>query len=178
MKKIFFLIILILSLHITTSGNFGGWSISKELFNYIKKNLEPGSTILELGSGWATNELSKYYTVYSVEHNQNWIGKYQTNYIYAPIKNGWYDIEVLKRKLPKMYDLILVDGPTGTIGRYGFFKNLSLFKTNIPIIFDDTNRKVEYKLMLDIATFLNNNKIIFEEKGKNFGVVIPKSNIE
>ena len=41
----------------------------------------------------------KYYSVFSIEHDQSWIGKYNTHYIYAPIKNGWYDIEILKREL-------------------------------------------------------------------------------
>ena len=67
------------------------WSISKELFDYIRKILPEGSTIVELGSGWASEQLSKYYTVYSIEHSEKWLDKYNTNYIYAPIKNNWYE---------------------------------------------------------------------------------------
>ena len=31
--------------------SFGGWAISKELFEWILKHIPKGSTILELGSG-------------------------------------------------------------------------------------------------------------------------------
>ena len=40
-------------------GDFGGWSISKSLFEFIKELLEPGSRIIETGSGWGTGELAK-----------------------------------------------------------------------------------------------------------------------
>ena len=88
------------------------WSVSKELFYYIRSVLPEGGTMLELGSGFMSKEFSKFYTVYSIEHDKHYIGRYNTNYIYAPIKNGWYSIEALKEKLPAMYDLILIDGPT------------------------------------------------------------------
>jgi hypothetical protein len=47
--------------------------------------LVDGSTILELGSGWASGELSKHYRVYSVEHDEKWLDAFDTNYIYAPL---------------------------------------------------------------------------------------------
>lgn len=151
---------------------FGGWSISKELFDCIRTLLPVGKTLLELGSGWASEEFSKYYTVYSIEHDQDWVDKYTTNYIYAPITNGWYDVEILKKELPAHYDLILVDGPPGWIGRGGFYTYLSLFNTNVPIIFDDVNRPAEYELMVNVATFLHKKFVIFtDSSNKQFGVV-------
>jgi len=173
-KYPFFIASIILLLHLHADGTFGNSSISKQLFNYIRNNLAIGSTILELGSGWASGELSKYYTVYSIEHDKKWVNQYTTNYIYAPIKNKWYDVATLKKELPTAYDLILVDGPPGPIGRYGFYKNLSLFNTNVPIIFDDINRKAEYNLMIDTASFLQHKIALFEGKEKYFGVVIPE----
>jgi predicted O-methyltransferase YrrM len=121
--------------------NFGGWSIDKELFDFIRSVLPEGKIMLELGSGWSSQKFSEYYTVYSIEHNEKWVGKYSTHYIYAPIKNGWYDISILSKKLPQSYDLILIDGPTGDIGRGGFYSHLDLFNTNVIMIFDDINRK-------------------------------------
>jgi len=155
--------------------DFGhNWSISKELFDYIRSILAKGKTILELGSGWASSELSKYYTVYSIEHNKYWLNKFNTHYIYAPIKDRWYDTEILKNKLPKTYDLILVDGPPGpTIGRGGFYTNLHLFNTDVPIIFDDVNRQAEYDLMVKVANTLNRSFIIFDDSArKQFGVLL------
>ena len=149
-----------------------GAAMSKELFYYIRNTLEIDKIILELGSGWTSGELSKFYAVYSVEDNQQWLNKFKTHYIHAPIKNGWFDIEVFKKQLPSKYDLIIVDGPAGHIGRSGFFKNLDLFNTNIPIIFDDVNRKSEYDLMCDVAKKLNRTYTIFpDSKGGQFGVV-------
>ena len=72
------------------------------------------STILELGSGTGTIELVKHYTVYSIEHQKQWVGEAsRSNYIYAPLKTyggvfNWYDNHYLNN-LPKDYDLLLID---------------------------------------------------------------------
>lgn len=144
-----------------------------KLYGYILSLVSPGATILELGSGWASSELSRHLKVYSIEHDQNWLNKYKTNYIYAPIVDGWYSIEHLKGKLPASYDLILVDGPTGWIGRHKFFDNIHLFKTNVPIIFDDVNRDAEYKLMMKIAELLKRQPHVVKCGNKSFGALIP-----
>jgi len=125
---------------------FDGWTISQELFDWIRANLPDGKTILELGSGNGTIELLKHYEVYSVEHDQYWLDRaVGCNYIYAPIRDyneyKWYDVS--KLTLPEHYDLIIVDGPTGTIGRGGFIENINLFNTDVPIIIDDTQRQAE-----------------------------------
>lgn len=158
--------------------NLGGWAISVDLLIYIHKILPEGSTILELGSGTGTGELAKYYHMHSIEHAKDWVDRYNSEYIFAPIKNydnyKWYDIDYLFNKLPEHYDLILVDGPPGPIGRYGFLHNLSLFNCNVPIIFDDTQRKAEITLCIDTAKTLNRPyKFIKCSDGKSFGVIIP-----
>jgi len=146
---------------------FGGFSIDEQVFEYINKVLKEGDTILELGSGWASGELSKRFTVYSIEHDMKWVNRYDTNYIYAPIvdistnkedrkhEKRWYDPEIVKQNIPENYDLILIDGPPGWIGRGGFLKYIHLFKTDVPIIFDDVNRRDERLLMQDTAKLLN-----------------------
>ena len=161
------------------SKNFGGWSIDKEVFDYIQQVLPAGKTILELGSGWASEILSEYYTVYSIEHDPQWVGKYNTHYIYAPIINGWYDVSVLSNELPTHYDLILIDGPTGTIGRGKFYTNLYLFNTNTIMIFDDVNRIAEYNLLVAVSQKLNKPYTIYKSNGqKNFGVILPEKKFE
>ena len=154
--------------------SFGGWSMEEELFNFIRAVLPPGKTILELGSGWVTGQFSKYYTLHSVEHNKMWINKYDSNYIYAPIKNKWYDPDILKKILPTEYDLILVDGPPGFGGtnRLGFYDNLDLFKTDIPIIFDDVDREAEYSLMMRVAQKLQRDVAVFTGNNKKFGIIL------
>lgn len=150
------------------------WSISEELFKYIRNVLPEGSTILELGSGWGTGELAKWYIMYSVENDPKWLNKYNTHYIYAPIVNGWYDTKVLKKELPREYDLLLIDGPLATIGRSKFFDNIHLFNTNVTMIFDDVNRKPELDLFNKVAEYVKRPTIILSGNGKQFGVILPK----
>lgn len=153
---------------------FGNWAISENLYNYILALLPEGSAILELGSGWGTGELAKKYTMHSIENDVAWVGKYNSHYIHAPIVNSWYDVTVLEKELPYIhYDLILIDGPLGTIGRGKFFDNLVLFNSNVPMIFDDVNRKPEYDLLVKVATFLNRPFEIITDKNKQFGIILP-----
>jgi hypothetical protein len=148
--------------------NLNGFSISEQLFAWIGENIPIGSVILELGSGSGTIELCKYYTVYSVEHDEKFIGLSRSNYIHAPIKSGWYDVEILKKQLPEKYDLLLIDGPPGTIGRHKFFENIHLFRTNIPVIFDDTHRKAEKETAMKTAAFLGRPYQQFSSNKKSF----------
>lgn len=131
--------------------SFGGWSISKELFDWILSNLSKGSTILELGSGSGTKELVKFYNVYSVEHDIKWVDLVpESTYIHAPLVDGWYDVEILKDKLPKEYDLLLIDGPIGE-SRINIINHYDMFNKNIPIIIDDTNRENDKNMSLFLS---------------------------
>ena len=95
--------------------NLDNWAISQEMFDWIRENIPKGGTILEFGSGTGTIELTKHYTVFSVEQNKEWVGKapLSTYVIYAPIKGDWYDIDIVFNEIPQHYDLIIVDGPGG-----------------------------------------------------------------
>ena len=154
--------------------SFGGHSMNEACFNFIREILPDGKTILELGSGWTTGELCKYYNVISIESNPQFLNHHHSNYIYAPIKlysdtfmppalpgmgsalqKGWFDPEAIKKNLLKDYDLILVDGPPGPIGRGGFYLYLHYFNTDVPIIFDDTHRPAEKALLKKVSKKLN-----------------------
>jgi hypothetical protein len=135
--------------------SFGGWAISRKLFEWILNHLPKGSTILELGSGNGTKELVKFYNVYSVEHNIEWVNLVpESTYIYAPLINGWYDVEILKQELPTHYDLLLIDGPIGK-NRVNIINHYKMFKTDIPIIIDDTNREDDNNLSIFLRKTLN-----------------------
>ena len=67
--------------------------------------------------------------------------------------------------LPTDYDLILVDGPNGSKGRAGFLKHLNLFKTNVPIIFDDVYRVPEMMLLEKVASALNKTYELYYVNG-------------
>jgi hypothetical protein len=142
---------------------WGQWSIDKSLYDFIRKVMPEGGSILELGSGWSTSELSKNYTMHSVEHDEEFVGKYNSTYIHAPLKehkkiknhkyNIWYDADVLRNKLKGIkYDLLLIDGPPGT--RSGFIKYIDLFDTNAIWIFDDSNRGSDWDVVNSAASRL------------------------
>lgn len=152
--------------------SFGGWAISKELFDWILENIPTGSTILELGSGNGTKELVKFYNVYSVEHDIRWVDLVpKSNYIHAPLVDGWYDIEVLKEKLPISYDLLLIDGPIGE-NRVNIMRYYDMFNKNVPIIIDDTNRENDKNMSLFLLEKFNKQFTFTVECGdKKFTII-------
>ena len=173
--------------------SFGGWSINEVCFDYIKDILPDGKIILEFGSGFGTEQLAKHYKMYSIENYKEWIGKYNSTYIYAPIKqyevggsnifgnedyftapvgipgekhseqSGWYDPDIVEKNLPSHYDLILVDGPNGMFGRGGFYKYLDWFNTDVPIIIDDINRDGERIMMEKISEKIGRDYTILSD---------------
>ena len=153
--------------------SFGGWSIGKDLYDFISQNLSEGKSILEFGSGESTQELIKKWNVYSVEENVEWSGKYHNKYILAPIENksyseqngwdGWYNTEILSKNLPSSVDLILVDGPCYG-NRNGLFNNKELI-LNLGfelIIFDDIERNSDLKCYNDFVNYYKVNNISIE----------------
>ena len=91
----------------------GTFEISKNFLSFIKNHLPLNSTILELGSGGGTLELIKSgYKMISIEQNPNYLNLHHNNYCHAPLKEGWYDIEIVNDFIKeKSYDAILIDGP-------------------------------------------------------------------
>ena len=115
---------------------------------WVINNIPHKKNIIELGAGLtSTRVFNDFYNLYSIEHNEKYINIYKgVNYIHAPLKNEWYDPDIIERMLPDDYDCIVVDGPPGMLNnnnqiRYGFIKNIQLFKQDVPIIFDDTDRE-------------------------------------
>jgi len=142
----------------------GRIDISNECQEFIKKIIPIGSTIIELGSGIGTKELVKNYKVYSIEQNARWIGYVpESNYIYAPLRNNWYDVNIIQSAMPTSYDALLIDGPQGA-GRLNMMDNLSLFSLldKIPIIIDDINRPEERELLEALSSHLNKPFSILE----------------
>ena len=144
----------------------------------VRQLVPENSTIVELGSGNGTNLLTKQYKVYSVEDNENWVGYCNdSNYIHAPIKTvdydgtdiPWYDIKALQNGLPSDYDLLLIDGPSGKIGRSGLLRNLHLFRKDVPFVIDDTLRKHECQIAREMAFLLNRPLYVFW----NFSIISP-----
>jgi hypothetical protein len=163
-------------------AEFGGWSIDEVLYNFICDRWPKGKSILEFGSGRGTKALAEHYVVHSVEHDIRWLNKYNSNYIFAPLKSHkplrhysgtvWYDPEILEESIKSIhYDLILVDGPPGP-NRAGFLKYSDLFDLDVPIIFDDVHRKSAYKVMIGFSAKLKQPCTIYNAHGsKHFGFI-------
>lgn len=153
-------------------SNLNNWAISEEMYAWITKEIPEGKTILEFGSGTGTIELTKHYKVFSVEQNSKWVGLApDSNYIYAPLKRGWYDADIVFSEIPKDYDLIIIDGPMGQDFRSGIDEHWSKLNTNVPLLFDDTHRTKDRDHAIHVASLLK--KDWSEVKGwqKNFIIV-------
>jgi hypothetical protein len=131
--------------YISNNWQLDDWSITKECFDKIIEILPFGSTILEIGSGNSTNILSEFYNMISLESNPEWMNKFKSEYHLIPLKmfkseifgeTNWLDADILRPVLKDLnYDLLMIDSGGDRVGIYDF---IHLFKTNIPIIFDDT----------------------------------------
>ena len=158
-------------------SNLGGWAIGHEFYNFLSQNLEEGKTILEFGSGKGTIELTKRWKVYSIEHDEQWVGTApDSNYIHAPLgEDGWYDAKKVFDNLPEKYDCIIVDGPIGPKARLGIDKHWDKLNTDIMIIFDDTDRPKDKEHAIRIAELLNKSCLEISEtvgKKKKFIVLL------
>jgi len=153
--------------------NLNNWAISQEMFQWIRKNITEGSTILEFGSGTGTVELTTHYEVYSVEQNEKWCGlASKSNYIHAPIVNGWYHEDTVFNNIPLKYDLLLVDGPAGTGNREGIAKHWDKLDLSVPIIMDDTHRIRELKFAQQTAKLLDKTLEIIPGHQKSFALIL------
>ena len=131
----------------------------KECISYIKEKLPEGSTILEFGSGASTHILSKTYNMISIEEDKYWANRYDSDYLLAPIKDDWYDIDMVNNFLKdKSYDAIIIDGPAkGDRKKLVELIENDIIKINknVMIFVDDVQRSDEYILALKLSTILN-----------------------
>ena len=135
-----------------------GWMLPKEAYSWIESNIPSGSIIVELGSGHGSIRLSEEYEVWSIEHDEDWIGIASVNYIHAPLvplsndsEKLWYDPIMINAEIPSNYDMLLIDGPTGDIGRSGILSHLDIFSLDVPILVDDVQRNDEMHIALELS---------------------------
>lgn len=129
---------------------FDSWTISRELFNTIRKIVPEGGAIVELGSGKGTKQLLKHYYVTSVEHDPKFCIKRSDRHrmFFAPLVDNWYDRNVIMRAVSNTYPhLLLIDGPPGHT-RIEMQRFFHLFKhLKCPVIFDDVSRHLDEIVM-------------------------------
>lgn len=151
---------------------WGGSGIERETFEFIFKTIQPGSKILELGSGFcSTKVLSMVYDLHTVEENIAFLNKHNdAKYIYAPLNGNWYNKEILKLKLPTDYTFVFVDGPAGEHKRLGMLDNLDLFNKEASYLVHDTYRECDRKLAEELAVRLN-KQVKFHSGKDNFAYI-------
>jgi hypothetical protein len=163
--------------YISNNWPLDDWSITKECFDKIIEILPFGSTILEIGSGNSTEILSNFYNMISIESNPEWMYKFKSKYHLVPCKmvkseifgeTNWLDVDILTPILQNInYDLLIVDAGGARVGIYDF---IHLFKTNIPIIFDDTMNSDYLKCANMVADKLNKQCITYQCKVNKYAV--------
>lgn len=159
--------------------NLGGWAIGNNLFQYMYETYaNKNKIILELGSGTGSEELSKIFTVYSIEHDKNWMDRYNTNYIYAPLIDGWYDPQIVEAAISNIkYDLLLIDGPPQH-NRQNIKNFMHLFDPTIPWIFDDSERSPIRELADTHKEKYDTEIVEISEGGRKFStILIPKQKL-
>ena len=157
------------------------WMLSDGAFEAVRVLSNPNSVIVEFGSGEGTERLTRLGKIYSIEHDENWILGYpKVEYIHAPLvaieplpgfnHKEWYDSKVLENNIPSECDIVIVDGPLGSIGRSGLLRHLSLFPKGVSWVIDDTNREDEARLADYISLALK----LHHQKYWNFSVLTPE----
>jgi len=141
-----------------------GWMLPQEVMDWIVENIPEGGRILEFGSGHSSIALAEKYDLWSVEHDFEWSGISGGKDILAPIttnptstqngEQGWYDPTFLTQ-LPSSVNLILIDGPPGSIGRSGILEYVDALPDSDFIIVDDTDRPPENNLMVQMRQRMN-----------------------
>ena len=137
-------------------------NVTAALSDRIIETIPAGSVFLELGSGKGTRKLVEHFDVYTVEHDPQYVGSVPgAKYIHAPLRpvphnvawkrfpalTEWYDVDVLRRELPKSYAAVLVDGPPNSFRRAGFYVYYSLFDPTAVVFLDDVGRENESRML-------------------------------
>ena len=118
--------------------------LPEEAFAWMDSQVPPNARVLELGSGEGTRRLCEMFPsgVTSVEHNPTYLYTTPATYLFAPIRDDWYHADALAPQLPPEYDFLLIDGPPGAL-RPNVVDHLRLFRQDVPILYDDTERSAD-----------------------------------
>lgn len=154
--------------------DMGPYAMSPDLINLLRGLLPIGASVAELGSGAGTAELSKTFKMQSVEHNRQWTGLYNSEYIHAPLVDGWYNPRIIKRNLKPGYKALIVDGPHGSERRALFINHADIFDLQNWIIFDDIHRDMEYACFMKLTNELGRSYGTYvDDRQRAFGVIVP-----
>lgn len=130
------------------------WTMPDGLFEWIGSRLGPADVVIEFGSGDGTKVLSELCGhVVSFEHNPKYLlpSTPKVKVVYAPLRDGWYDVTAVSTALPTDYRCVVIDGPPAReASRRGILRYIDLFDA-VPFVVDDVQREDECRLAFEIA---------------------------
>lgn len=153
--------------------------IGEGLFNAMRLVLPVGGVVLELGSGeGSTTELRNAgYDVWSIEHNDRYVGRWNTTgrTIYAPLgeATAFYTLDGVE--LPE-YDILLVDGPDTESRTIKLYEHgIQFFNQKVMWFFDDWAGDQMSIGIKAIAKKTGRELLIFNDAIKKYAVLMPKN---
>ena len=148
------------------------WMLPSEIFVYLCELFPSGSKILEFGSGDGTRILAERFDICSIEHDEVWAEKLDSECHLISIKSkdistetgqaGWYDVDEVLKVIPRDLDIVIIDGPNGTIGRHGILSVLDSLPKSATYIVDDVHRDAEMDLYKKLVQWHGGEGNIFD----------------
>lgn len=155
------------------------WQLGEKAETWIYQKFQnKNATILEFGCGKGTEARSSTHQITVIEHDIDYITN-EANCILAKIRpnefsekyneKGWYDAEVIELLRGKKFDLIIIDGPPGSIGRSGILAHPWIFELSPVILVDDTHRDPERNLAQMISKLQKPLELIILREESHLG---------
>ena len=126
--------------------------LPQEAVAFILDHVEPGSVVVEFGSGHGSQVLSEHFDLYSFEHDEAWLGVTSSTYIHAPIVENQHATEAGRKGMVRCSNgcrqatlassphCVIVDGHPAFIGRTGILSMLDELASVSLILVDDVDR--------------------------------------
>lgn len=154
---------------------FGGWSISRTLFERMLDEIPEGAQVVELGSGAASRSLALHWSLLSYEHDAAYLASTsdfpEWRIVHAPLRGGWYDPDIIRSTIPKRYAALLIDGPPTGRRRLHMLSHLDLFDWTARIFIDDMHRAAEVQLANRLAAHVGRPLVVVRCAQKSFGIL-------
>jgi len=157
------------------AGGDPGMSSTETMWEFLNREIRPGMKTLELGSGLTTMLFDRMQCDHlSIEHSEEWLDRVRSfvplvnsSVLHRPIQDGWYSW----KNTGGPFDLVLVDGPPGDIGRSGVLGTIdSIANEQTTIVLDDCNRAAELSLAVKISSMTGRSFRVIEGDGRAFAV--------
>jgi hypothetical protein len=119
------------------------WALARQVIEWMYANVPREATVLELGGGRGSKRISRHFrNTTTVEHDPVWVGfllRQGVPTLHRPLVDGWYEADPLLIELLSEADVVVVDGPIGSL-RNNIEPYLKHIKAGATVVFDDTHR--------------------------------------